>query len=191
MHVEARGDVLAVRPLSRRRFLKLVPAGMSFGLMPRPVRGYQADTAERSLSLYNYHTGEQSKNIYWADGDYIPEVLQQFNNLLRDHRANETTEIDPKLFDFLYTIGQKIESRHPFHIVSAYRCPETNARLRRRRKGVSKNSFHMYGKAVDLYVPGYKLGSVRRAALTLRCGGVGYYPRSKFIHLDTGPVRSW
>ena len=192
MHVEARGAVLAVgKPLSRRCFLKLLPVAMSVGLMPRWARGHQAATPEKSLSLYNQHTGEQIKNIYWAEGHYVPEVLQQFNTLLRDHRANEITEIDPKLLDLLFTIGKKLEIREPFHIVSAYRSPTTNARLRKRRQGVSKHSFHMYGKAVDLYVPGYKLSSVRRAALALRGGGVGYYPRSKFVHLDTGPVRSW
>ena len=179
--------------LHRRRVVQLGALAMGAVVIPRLALAHPSSStpAERSLSLYNNHTREHLKVVYWVDGDYVPEALSDINHLLRDHRTDQVASMDPALLDLLYDLGHKIGARHPFHVISAYRSPKTNAKLRQRSKRVAKRSQHMYGKAVDIYVPGYKLADLRRAALSLRRGGVGYYPRSNFIHVDTARVRFW
>jgi uncharacterized protein YcbK (DUF882 family) len=190
-------DITAAREscpgLSRRGVLKLGALALGAALMPRLALGYQGTsaTAERSLSLYNDHTGEPLNTVYWVEGEYVPEALAEINHLLRDHRTDQMATMDLELLDLLYALGRKIDARRPFHVISGYRSPKTNARLRQRSRKVAKRSQHMYGKAVDLYVPGCKLADLRRAALSLRRGGVGYYPQSHFIHVDTARVRFW
>jgi uncharacterized protein YcbK (DUF882 family) len=137
------------------------------------------------------HTAERLKTVYWLQGEYLPEALGDINYILRDYRTDEVKPIDPRLLDLLYAMSRKLRTRRPFHIVSGYRCPATNAMLRRYNKGVAKRSLHIQGKAVDFRLPGYTLASLRRVAVALRGGGVGYYPRSNFIHVDTGKVRYW
>jgi uncharacterized protein YcbK (DUF882 family) len=181
--------------VSRRRFLQLSAGSLIAGASLAPKSAWakrqKRDVVEKNLDLYNYHTGERVKTVYWAKGEYVSEAIHDINHVLRDRRTDEEIAMDPNLLDLLFDIAQKVDARHAFHVVSAYRSPQTNARLRDRRKGVAKNSQHMYGKAADFYIPGRSLSSIRRAALALRIGGVGYYPRSHFIHVDTGPVRSW
>ena len=190
-------DITAVQEsgtgLNRRGFLKLGALAMGAVLTPclALANPGPSATAERSLALYNDHTREHLNTVYWVEGEYVPEALADINHLLRDHRTDQVVTMDPELLDLLYDLGRKIDARYPFHVISGYRSPKTNAQLRKRSKKVAKRSQHMYGKAVDLYVPGHKLADVRRAALSLRRGGVGYYPRSNFIHLDTGRVRFW
>lgn len=195
MLIEPRQQVLETGSISRRRFLHLSAGTLMAGASLTPewawARRQKPEAIEKKLNLYNYHTGERVKAVYWAKGDYVSETIHDINHVLRDRRTDEEIDMDPKLLDLLFDIAQKVDAREPFFIVSAYRSPKTNARLRQRRKGVAKNSQHMYGKAADFYIPGRKLSSIRRAALSLRSGGVGYYPRSHFIHVDTGPVRSW
>ena len=180
--------------LHRRTFLK---AGLTLSAslaLPLPSLASLAKKGERerSLSLHNTHTGESLQSvIYWADGDYLPEALTDINHLLRDHRTNTVKPIDPKLFDLLFALGKKIDSQRPYQIISGYRSPETNRRLRQASSGVAKKSFHLAGRAADIRLPGCKLSHLRRVALNLRAGGVGYYPRSNFIHVDTGPLRNW
>jgi uncharacterized protein YcbK (DUF882 family) len=99
--------------------------------------------------------------------------------------------MDPKLFDLLHTLSNKLENRNAFQIISGYRSPESNRKLRQATSGVAKKSFHLAGQAVDIRLPGRNLAQLRRAALNLQAGGVGYYPRSNFIHMDTGPRRRW
>ncbi len=147
---------------------------------------------ERSLSLYNTHTGESLQSVvYWSDGDYLPKALADINLLFRDHRTDGVKPIDPKLFDLLFSLSNKLENRKPFQIISGYRSPESNRQLRQASSGVAKKSFHLAGQAADIRLPGRNLAQLRRTALSLRVGGVGYYPRSNFIHVDTGPHRSW
>lgn len=146
---------------------------------------------ERQLELYNSHTGESLKTVYWAVGKYLPSALRDVNWLLRDHRSNETIAIDPDLLDLLYNLSTTLDTRPSFQIISAYRSPATNAMLRMVSSGVAEHSQHIKGKAVDIRLPGHSLAIVRRAALSLQGGGVGYYPWSNFVHLDTGPIRSW
>ncbi|MEE8291111.1 MAG: DUF882 domain-containing protein [Candidatus Tectomicrobia bacterium] len=179
---------------SRRRVLKsgVLAAGAWF-FLPRLARAHKRDARahERTLALYNCHTGESLKRVYWFRGQYLSEALTDINHILRDHRANETRSIDLHLLDLLCTIQRKLAPHQAFHVISAYRTPATNAMLRRHSKGVAKHSLHMQGKAIDIRLPGYASATVRRVALALRRGGVGYYPRAGYVHVDTGQVRSW
>jgi uncharacterized protein YcbK (DUF882 family) len=180
--------------LNRRTFLKAGLACMAGLALPLPSFAQLTGPAdrERSLSLYNTHTSESLQSVvYWADGDYLPEALSDINFLLRDHRTDRIKPIDPKLFDLLHTLSNKLENRKPFQIISGYRSPESNRQLRQTSSGVAKKSFHLAGQAADIRLPGRNLSQLRRAALNLRAGGVGYYPQSNFIHVDTGPRRSW
>lgn len=179
---------------TRRKILKAGLIGLAGLALPTPGLAQLSKAAEkeRSLSLYNTHTGESLRSVvYWADGDYLPEALVDLNFLLRDHRTNQVKPMDPKLFDQLFTLRSKLGNREPFQIISGYRSPESNRKLRQASNGVAKKSFHLAGQAADIRLPGSNLSQVRRAALNLGAGGVGYYPKSNFIHVDTGPRRSW
>ncbi|MEO6421790.1 MAG: YcbK family protein [Candidatus Nitrotoga sp.] len=182
-----------IKDKNRRQFLKLGIIVAAVGLSPFPAHAVLRGTAnrERSLAFYNTHTGESIKTVYWAEGGYIPEALADINHVLRDHRNNEIKNMSPVLLDLLYDINSVIEARHPFHIISGYRSPATNAMLAARSGGVAKHSMHLDGKATDIRVPGRDLIKVRRAAFMLRGGGVGYYPGSDFVHVDVGRVRQW
>jgi uncharacterized protein YcbK (DUF882 family) len=179
--------------LYRRQALKLGMVAMAIGMTPRWGMAYQrsAPASKRALDLYHVRTGERLKTVYWIEGQYISEALVQVNHLLRDYRTDNMRPIDPHLLDLLHALGHAVDAPYAFHIVSAYRSPATNAYLRQHRQGVAKDSQHMYGRAVDFYLPKRELAVVRHAAVRLRRGGVGYYPQSHFLHVDTGPVRSW
>lgn len=178
---------------SRRQFLKLGVLAAAAGLPAFPARAAVREvmTPERSLAFYNTHTGESIRTVYWAEGGYIPQALADINRILRDHRNDEIKDMSPALLDLLYGINSVIESRQPFHIISGYRSPATNAMLAARSGGVAKHSMHLDGKATDIRIPGRELVQVRRAALMLQGGGVGYYPGSDFVHVDVGRVRQW
>ena len=128
---------------------------------------------------------------YWRDGWYIPDALERFNHLMRDWRSQESTSIDPRLYDIIWSLQEITGSSEPIHIICGYRSPATNAMRAATNAGVARNSYHVTGQACDLRLPGYQLAGLRQHALGLGAGGVGYYPRSDFIHVDTGPVRSW
>ncbi|MGB8274038.1 MAG: DUF882 domain-containing protein [Alphaproteobacteria bacterium] len=157
--------------------------------LPRDV--WARTAAERSISLIGLHTGEQIDTVYWQDGRYVPEALKRIDRVLRDHRTNEVKAIDPSLLDLLFVLGTTLEIAQPIGVISGYRSPKTNALLREFSNGVAKNSFHTKGKAIDIRVTERRLRDVHRAALDLKAGGVGFYPRSNFVHVDTGPVRHW
>ena len=178
---------------SRRQFLKLGMLALAAGLLPSPARAALRHiiAPERTLAFHNTHTGENIKTVYWAEGNYIPEALAGINHILRDHRNNEIQDISPALLDLLYSVNSVIEARQPMHIISGYRSPATNAMLAARSGGVAKHSMHLEGKAIDIRMPGRELIQVRRAALRLQGGGVGYYPGSDFVHVDVGRVRQW
>jgi uncharacterized protein YcbK (DUF882 family) len=189
--------------MNRRDFLGLGLAAAITALVPgqilsaaeKPLPGFFTEFAppsgEKKLSLYNAHTHENLDIVFWQDGEYIPEALSKINYLFRDRRSGKVKGIKTDLLDLLFSVQQKLECREPFHIISGYRSPGSNKLLRKRKKGVAKNSLHMYGKAVDIRLPGNSLKTVRKAAMSFRAGGVGYYPRSKFVHIDVGPVRYW
>jgi uncharacterized protein YcbK (DUF882 family) len=183
----------SIKNTNRRQFIKLGMVVAATGLSSFPAHATLRDIAarERSLAFYNTHTGESMRTIYWADGGYIPQALTEIDYALRDHRNNEIKNISPALLDLLYDISGVIGSRQPFHIISGYRSPATNAKLAESSGGVAKHSMHLDGKAIDIRVPGHDLIHVRRAASMLHGGGVGYYPGSNFVHVDVGRVRQW
>jgi uncharacterized protein YcbK (DUF882 family) len=147
--------------------------------------------AERSLALTHLHTGESLKTTFWADGEYLEDEITAINKLLRDHRSGAVYGMDTKLFDQMYLLQQTTGVKGSFQIISAYRSPSTNEKLRAKSNGVAKRSLHMQGRAIDIRLPGCDLKNLRNAALDLKAGGVGYYAKSDFIHIDTGRVRRW
>ncbi|HED18156.1 MAG TPA: DUF882 domain-containing protein [Gammaproteobacteria bacterium] len=146
---------------------------------------------ERSLEFRNLHTGEMLRTAYWVEGRYLQDELNKVNQVLRDHRSGEVHPMDKRLLDLLYVLQQTTGTRGAFHIISGYRSPQTNQKLRAQSSGVAKRSLHMQGRAVDIRLPGCELKHLRDAALSLKAGGVGFYARSDFIHVDTGRVRRW
>ena len=179
---------------SRRRFLKAGLGACTLLASPMAIPSVQAAMKrpfEKKLSFLNLHTGERTRATYWANGRYIPEGMRAINHVLRDHRTGDRYTIDPDLFDVLYLLQHKLGTRQEFHVISAYRSPATNAKLAEQNGGVAKNSMHTHGKAIDIRLPGRKLSDLRTAALSLQMGGVGYYPSSNFVHLDTGNYRFW
>jgi uncharacterized protein YcbK (DUF882 family) len=179
--------------LSRRKFLKIGTMTTLAALVPGTAFSAfrKFPPRERTLSFFNTHTGESLRTTYWSDGDYIPEALQEIDVIMRDHRTGDVLAMDPGVLDLVHALKRKLQAKEPFHIISGYRSPKTNALLNRCSTGVAKNSLHMEGKAVDLRLPGCRLRRLREAALDLGAGGVGYYPQSRFVHVDTGPVRCW
>ena len=145
----------------------------------------------RALAFQHLHTGEKLNTVYWADGRYLPDAMRHINWLLRDFRTDQVHPIDPQLLDLLADLHGHLQTREPFQVISGYRSPQTNAMLASLSDGVAQNSLHLDGKAIDIRVPGRRLRQVRAAALSLRQGGVGYYPHSDFVHVDTGRIRTW
>ncbi|WP_417615543.1 DUF882 domain-containing protein [Oceanisphaera sp.] len=176
--------------VNRRRFLMGMGGVGLAAMLPLSAQA-SLSAPVRKLSMRNLHTGEQVTANFWEDGRYLKEGLETFNYVMRDFRQNEKHDIDPKLFDQLFLLQHRLGKAGEIQIISGYRSPATNAMLRRNSSGVAKKSYHMTGQAIDLRLPGVPLSQVRKAALELKVGGVGYYPRSNFVHLDTGPVRSW
>ncbi|WP_193249118.1 DUF882 domain-containing protein [Vibrio navarrensis] len=147
--------------------------------------------APRELAMNNLHTGEWLESCYFDGVSYVEEELARLDHLCRDFRQNEAHPMDRRLFDQLTQIQALIGTQNEVQIISGYRSPVTNAALRARSSAVAKKSYHMLGKAIDFRIDGVAIATVHEAALTLNTGGVGYYPRSDFVHIDTGPVRQW
>lgn len=179
--------------LSRRSFVKLGTLAAAVAILPRPVFGSSKSLSvtEKSLAFYNTHTGETLKSVYWAEGNYLADSLREINYVLRDPRNNEVHDIDTRLLDLLFAIRQDIDTNQPFHVISGYRSADTNAYLRAHTTGVVENSLHLVGKAIDVRAPGKDLRSLQKVAIALKRGGVGYYPKSDFVHVDIGRVRYW
>ena len=148
-------------------------------------------TDVRRAFVHNLHTGDTLNAVYYDNGGYVPDALHAAMKTLRDWRSGEEHFMDPRLFDLMHRLRQKIEVRGPFQIVSGYRSASTNAWMRRHSKEVAEHSQHVLGKAVDIGLEGVDLNHLHRAALSLRAGGVGFYPNSGFVHVDVGPVRQW
>ncbi len=178
-----------------RRSLLRLGAGLAFGgigsALAVPVHA-SIGSANKKLSLDHTHTREQIGLVYAVGDEYLLPSLNRLNVFLRDHYSGDVGRMDPRLFDLLYQIRRQLGTPASFHIISGYRSPNTNERLRTTRGGgVAKRSLHMDGKALDIRLPGVPLSDLRDAALSLKLGGVGYYPRDQFVHIDTGRVRSW
>ncbi len=177
----------------RREFLKTSMGTVAASLMPTTVWSalFPEPKHSRSLSFYNTHTGEHLKVCYYANSCYCKSALEKVNRVLRDHRTGDIMPIDIRLLDLLYTVRTRLNADSAFHIISGYRSLKTNEMLRRTTSGVAKNSYHTKGKAIDIRLPDCKTSLLRKVCIDLQAGGVGYYPRSDFVHLDTGDVRSW
>ena len=175
----------------RRSFLKSSVVLASAIGMPALAKAAQPAPAERTLRLYNTHTGESLRSVFWAEGQFIPDALKDINKLLRDHRNDKVADMDPKLILLLNDVSDKFGDAQTLHIISGYRSPESNAKLAAASNGVAKHSMHMDGKAIDIRIPGKNLVHLHKAAMSMRGGGVGYYADSQFVHMDTGRVRYW
>jgi uncharacterized protein YcbK (DUF882 family) len=175
--------------VSRRRFLVTTAAAVPALLLPSLAAAELAPT--RGLSFVHTHTSERLAIEYCRGGQYVPEALSALSQLLRDFRTGEVLPIDPNLFDLLHQLWDRAGGDRPYQIISGYRSPATNAALRERSSGVASGSLHMVGRAIDIRVADVPLARLRDVALDLRLGGVGYYPGSNFVHVDTGRVRRW
>ncbi len=177
---------------SRREFLKIGSGFLAAGLLPS--NGFSAlapKDERRHLSFFNTHTNERLSICYFKNGSYCRNAMGRINHILRDHRTGEVKKIDPALLDRLARIHQELGCSTPYHVISGYRSPKTNAMLRKQSRGVAKNSYHMRGKAIDIRLPGCNIHQLRSTCLAMKEGGVGYYPSAEFIHLDTGDFRTW
>jgi uncharacterized protein YcbK (DUF882 family) len=184
------------KPISHwQRILRLVFAAIIAltTMLPATTVSVSAASGDRTLYLYHTHTMKTGSFTFKKNGQYDKKVLQDLNIFLADWRTKEPTKMDPALFDLLWTVYQEVGASQPINIVSSYRAPKTNAMLRAKSSGVAENSQHMKGKAIDFFIPGIKLTTLRETVMRHQVGGIGYYPTSgsPFVHADTGSVRAW
>lgn len=177
--------------VSRRKLLGYMAVGASGLLIPHTAMAVAAPQSEKKLSLLNLHTGESLSTTFCSTQGYQSESLAEINQLLRDHRNNKQCTMNIELLELLFDLRRVLDTNKPFHVISAYRSPETNKMLSQKSSGVAKKSLHMQGMAIDIRVPGVDLKDLHAAALALQGGGVGLYSKSNFVHLDVGRVRRW
>ena len=180
--------------VERRRFLKVGLAGFLAASVPllsaRDVQA-AANYGQWKISMHHARTGESFSGVYRVGDQYLPEAFERMNYLLRDFRSDEAFPMDPHVIDILSVVQARTRTGRPMEVLSGYRCPKTNAMLRHETRGVAKKSLHMFGQAIDFRMPGFNTGRLRNLAQNLKAGGVGYYPRSNFVHVDTGALRHW
>ncbi len=179
--------------LDRRRFLKIWAQAALCSAFPVSAMASidRSLGSKRFLYLYNTHTRERLDVCYYAQGRYLANSLTKIDHILRDHRTEETIPIHKGLLNLLYSISTTLDRPVRFHVVSGYRSPETNTILRKKSKYVAKHSLHMRGEAADIRVPDCDTRWLRNITMKLQAGGVGYYPKSDFVHVDIGDVRHW
>ncbi len=178
--------------LSRRRFLGAsATSALAVALGLPAAHADDLPTPARWIELFNTHTSDTLRVVYRSATGFVPAALERLQWVLRDHRANESAPIDPQLFDQLHAFAATAGVEPRYQIISGYRSPHTNAALAAAGRGVARQSLHMQGRAVDVRLQGVPCDVLRDAALAAACGGVGYYPASDFVHLDTGRVRAW
>lgn len=180
--------------LQRRNLLKCGLAGIVAATVPViSTRSAMASNSYATwrISFRHARTGESFSGVYRVGDKYLPEAFERLSYVMRDFRTNEVFPMDPRVIDILSVIQRKMGTSESYETLSGYRSPKTNSMLKHETRGVASNSFHMYGQAVDIRMQNYSTDNLRRAALSLKAGGVGYYPRSNFIHVDTGKVRTW
>ena len=176
--------------ISRRSFLKK-SALITGAAIVTGDELFASSSDVKTLQLHNIHQNRTYQASFYEKDAYKLSGLFEVNKAFIDHRAHEITRIDIDLINLMYDISQHVGLDKKFNVISGYRSKNTNAKLRKRMSGVAKDSFHMKGKAVDIYVPGVSLRKLKDTAVGLRAGGIGYYPKSNFLHIDVGPVRSW
>jgi len=179
----------------RRRFFLKHSAGVAAASLLPVTRTASANLpppSARDLSMVHTHTRERIALVYAVERSYVPDALSSLNHFLRDHYSGDVGQIDPRLYDLLHQVRSLVGGTQPFEVISGYRNPATNETLRATRGGgVARHSLHMEGRAIDVRLPGVPLADLRDAALSLKAGGVGYYPGQQFVHIDTGRVRRW
>jgi uncharacterized protein YcbK (DUF882 family) len=174
----------------RRRFLVgSLGAAAAVLAVPRAVRATALPA--HHLAFYHIHTGEKLSIVYREHGELVPGALMEINHYLRDFRTEQVHDLDVALLDQLNELYTTFESRGNFEVISGYRSPRTNAALRHVTSGVAEHSLHIQGQAIDVRLTSAKTAALRDAAIARAAGGVGYYPESNFVHIDTGAVRSW
>jgi uncharacterized protein YcbK (DUF882 family) len=178
-----------VKNVSRRRFVATLAGALPILAAPRAL--WARSTGARALDFLHTHTGERLSVEYFGGGAYVPDALTTVNHFLRDFRTGDVHPIDPNLLDLLYHLTDLTGTAKPFQVISGYRSPATNDMLRHRSEGVASGSLHMKGQAIDIRLADVPLAALRGAALEVHRGGVGYYPASDFVHVDTGRVRTW
>jgi uncharacterized protein YcbK (DUF882 family) len=174
---------------TRRQFLATAVCSAASLAIARP--SLASAYGQRSVALINTHTGDELTAVYFKNGIYDSVAMVRVASLLRDHRSGDVHGIDPLLLDTLFELQVRNEHDKPYQVVSAYRSPLTNARLKHETGGVATNSMHMQGRAIDIRVAGVPTKKLRDHALSMGRGGVGYYASANFLHIDTGRVRSW
>ena len=192
--INSEGALKTEQPcIERRSVLRMGLLASVAAFIPKTleasIRSIMPD--ERSLSFLNLHSKESLEITYWKNGLYDSEALDAINYLFRDHRSGAIKPIDRNLLDLLYAVKNRLGSTEPFQLISGYRSRQSNNQLRQHNGGVAKNSLHVLGQAADIRLPGCSLKKLRHTAFELKLGGVGYYPRSNFVHVDVGQVRYW
>ena len=178
---------------SRRDFLKtgaIIAGGLAMGSEELFARTHRRKRRE-SLTLHNIHLNKTFHAEFFDGERYNITGLFQIDKALMDYRAWQIARIDLRLVNLLYEINRFVGTKHKINVISGYRSPQTNLYLRRHSRGVAKKSYHMKAQAADIQIPGIRLSKLREIARSIGMGGVGYYPRSNFVHIDVGPVRSW
>lgn len=184
--------------LTRRDFLKCASLAM-IGSVALPkeliaktsIASLFESRDYKSLKLYNVNTSERLNITYFENGMYIADGLMEINKIMADRRSGEIIKMDKELIELLYKVQTISESHEPINIISAYRSPNTNQKMHDKERGVAQNSYHTRGMAIDINIQNRSLKDIRKIAKELQMGGVGYYPRSNFVHVDVGPVRTW
>ncbi len=175
--------------VSRRHFVvRLASAGAALAI---PCWASAATLEPRSLRLLHLHTGERLEAEYFSGGEYLADALRSIDHVLRDFRTGEIHPIQPALLDLLHRLAGLTATSRPFEVISGFRSPATNQMLRQRSEGVAARSLHMLGQAIDIRLGDVPLVQLHRTAIATRGGGVGYYPESNFVHVDTGRIRTW
>lgn len=176
---------------SRRKFLILASSFMAVAATPSLATSVLSKTrprfSTRKISLSNIHSGEEFEGIYWREGHYDERALARLAHLLRDRRNNKQHPFDARLFDVLHRLQISLGTQNPYEVICGYRSAATNVKLHKKSKGVAKNSLHVQGKAIDIRLEHTPLKELCKAARSLKAGGVGYYPKSNFIHVDIRP----
>jgi uncharacterized protein YcbK (DUF882 family) len=177
--------------MGRRRFL--AAAGGLCGTLASVAAApaLAAGRGVRCVSFVHTHTGESLRAAYFQDNGYQAQCLAQVDYLLRDFRTGDVHRIDPALLDVLFDLQTMADRDGPFEVISGYRSPATNAMLHRSSDGVAQHSMHLEGRAIDVRLSGFSTSKLASYARSLRRGGVGFYARSDFVHVDTGRVRVW
>jgi uncharacterized protein YcbK (DUF882 family) len=176
----------------RREVIRAGFGGLvALAVLPAAAQAQSVAPGARSLRIRRVQTGESFSGVYWRDGRYDRDALRRLDVVFRDPSMDETTPMDPRLFDVLFTIARHVGSDESYEVISGYRAPETNAARARQSRRVSRVSLHMSGMAADVRLPGTQSMGIARAAADMQVGGVGLYRRDGFVHLDCGPARRW